>query len=168
MDVRFVPPCLAAIVVSVVCVCIDVDDTQVALLISLGAIVYAALLGHIGLDLILGLMSMSWPSAPGVISECWFDSWERSDEEDEEQLGVIVVRYSYRVGKRRYSGRMIRYGQTPQLGRGDPEARSPIWQCGMEVPVYYCPAFPRLAVLERGLHRSSITTDILGALLVTS
>lgn len=110
-----------------------------------------------------------WPSVPGtvLVSTVQLRVGAAGPEGGRSRAYHPVVVYAYTVGGRPYQGQRIFFGDS--LGTGWPgpaqrtAARFPV---GATVPVYYDPANPAQAVLERRAPANWLLFAIAGAILL--
>jgi hypothetical protein len=111
--------------------------------------------------------SNSWPSTAGVIEEATIQTRHSTDSDGSTNTSYSPhVRYSYRVGGADYSSTKISFG----FGVGSSNYnKAQQWLAGYpqgkQVPVYYDPANPQNAVLERAA-RGSTTGYVLGVIFI--
>ncbi len=95
--------------------------------------------------------SQGWPATPGQILEADVQHNVSTDSEgDRRDSYTPRVRYSYRVNNADYTGDKIAFGFVSGYG-SDSKARAALtrYPVGGQVSVYYDPANPGKAVLER-------------------
>jgi hypothetical protein len=90
--------------------------------------------------------SMTWPSVTGRVSE---SAVEESTVGTKRSF-TARVRYDYVVGGRGYTNRAIGFSDAGGSSRDSAEGVVARYPSGATVPVYYDPADPQNAVLERG------------------
>jgi len=91
--------------------------------------------------------SRAWPSTPGRVTG---SGVEESSASEGGTVYRAVVHYSYAVGGREYQNNRRVFGDTvSSSNRGAAERTAARFVAGSSVPVYYNPANPQDAVLER-------------------
>ena len=113
-----------------------------------------------------------WPSVPGEIVSARSSSREVTthhatyDEEEDktEKRNFARITYKYVVGGKKYTCSRISLGE--DLGNDDIAAKLRRYPNGRIVEVFYNPAKPGKAVLERGLPRGCAKAAFLGVALV--
>ncbi len=95
--------------------------------------------------------SVSWPSTGGQITEARVERTEHTDSDGDSSYSYVpTVRYSYQVGEQVLTGKRIGFGFGKGYGRpAKAEAALARFAVGSAVTVYYNPADPADAVLER-------------------
>jgi hypothetical protein len=94
-----------------------------------------------------------WPSAPGTVVANFVQSMQNQPGElaynfsDTEVRNIPMVEYEFHVGSRKYRGNRITIGE--RTSGHELEAILGRYPVGAEVTVYYDPANPEKAVLER-------------------
>jgi hypothetical protein len=102
--------------------------------------------------------SLGWPSAPGQILEADVRHSVSTDSEgDRRDSYTPQVRYSYRANNTDYTGDKLAFGFVTGYG-SDSKARAQLarYPVGGQVTVYYDPASPDKAVLERRAGGSTV------------
>jgi hypothetical protein len=78
----------------------------------------------------------------------------------------LTVAYTYEVAGREWHGNRVSFGQEPSGSYGDVQPRMEQYLKGTEVTVYYDPADPSQAVLERGAASGAWFAIALGIVLI--
>ena len=104
-------------------------------------------------NVVLALLSYSWPVAPGEILN---SNIKQHDKTDGSQSGGATysaeVKYEYKVEDQSYIGTRTRFGEVQY---GDSSISDRIvkeYPVGRKTDIAYCPYKTSLAVLEPGLH----------------
>lgn len=114
--------------------------------------------------------SKNWSSAYGVITESYVTS-ERKEESSKPDDFVYrpVLAYEYVVGGRRYAGSRIYFGALQKdKERAASEKKLTAYPVGAPVSVFYNPALPSDAVLERTSPQAGFLGRLALGLMVTS
>lgn len=114
--------------------------------------------------------SKDWSSAYGVITESYVTS-ERKEESSKPDDFVYrpVLAYEYIVGGRRYAGSRIYFGALQKdKERAASEKKLTAYPVGAPVSVFYNPALPSDAVLERTSPQAGFLGRLALGLMVTS
>jgi hypothetical protein len=134
-------------------------DSTAVLLIGLGGLLFVLIFAGVGIFLIYRSLqsrkqaeaSQAWPGTQGVVSEARVTSSSHTDSDGETSYSYSPhVEYTYQVGGQEYLGQNITFGF--KQGYGSPakaEAITARYPAGGAVTVYYDPANPQQAVLER-------------------
>lgn len=111
--------------------------------------------------LFLGLKSHSWPATLALIKSVSIDG---RDQGDGDIAYYVAVEYSYRVGGKNYTSNRLTYSESTQLSRESALELTTGLKTGLETNAFYDPAQPAIAVLRKGVNRSSLVqTAIFGA-----
>lgn len=102
----------------------------------------------------LAQVSQRWPQAQGQIVRAEVEMSVSHDSDGRSiQRYYPMVEYAYTMGGQTYTSRRIAFGATNTYGRVAEAARELArYPLGQSVPVYYDPARPTEAVLERKAH----------------
>lgn len=95
--------------------------------------------------------SQGWPSTAGLINESRVAHSTHTDTDgDSSDSYTPYIEYTYQVGGQTYTGRDLTFGFTQGYGN-EAKAQSVLakYPPGAQVSVYYDPADPQKAVLER-------------------
>jgi len=104
--------------------------------------------------------SQAWPAAPGQITSAMVHSFQRRDNEgDVTTYYEPRVEYAYTIAGETHTGKRIAFGAPASANRKRAEQAISHYAPGTAVEVYYNPARPADAVLERSV------SNMLGALL---
>ena len=104
--------------------------------------------------------SQAWPAAPGQITGAVVHSFQRRDNEgDVTTFYEPRVDYAYTIAGQALTGKRIEFGAAASTNRAKAEQVLSRYTPGAAVEVYYNPARPTDAVLERTV------SNMLGALL---
>jgi hypothetical protein len=144
---------------------LSLTDTIVIFIVGVIMALVAALLIGIGLYSRQKVKaSQSWPSAPGRVLGSGVETSSGSEG------GTVyrpVIRYSYMVGGQEYHNNRRVFGDTTSSGdRRGAERTAARFVVGSAVPVYYNPANPQDAVLERKSGVAGLMFGIGGLLLL--
>jgi Protein of unknown function (DUF3592) len=109
-----------------------------------------------------GLKSQSWPATLALIKHV---SMEERDQGDGEIAYDVNVEYNYRVDGKDYVSARLTYTASKQLSHEKAVTLINRLSPGCETKAYYNPTQPVMAVLRKGVDRSSLVkTAIFGAL----
>lgn len=133
----------------------------------LGTFILAVLFGFLGLlfsvmfwdKLNLDKKIRNWPSVPGKITSSRIEerlSARRNGASGRSKRYMPVVKYSFTVTGTVYHGERIGNGIYVGITRGAPERVMKRFPAGATVPVYYDPAAPSEAVLEKTMPFNAI------------
>lgn len=95
--------------------------------------------------------SANWPTTPGTVTESRLESRRKSV--------ALVLRYTYTLGRREYTGTRYEDGPTFLPKETLPKVQSEL-PVGSGVTVYYDPADPATAVLRPGLRPDILPTAL--------
>jgi hypothetical protein len=107
--------------------------------------------------------SLTWPSAQGRITSSQVA--EHSDEDYGDSYRP-KVEYEYGVAGRTYSGKRIAFGPTGSLSEARVRATAESYKVGTTVEVFYNPARPDDATLERRATRTNVIFYIFGVAFI--
>lgn len=95
--------------------------------------------------------SKSWPSVPGQVVESHVAAgWSEDSEGDRRRSYTAEVTYSYQVNGQTFTSRQVSFGAKASHGKPEPaQAVVNTYAAGRAVTVYFDPANPAEAVLER-------------------
>lgn len=108
--------------------------------------------------------SLSWSAAPGTILESSVRE-SGSGEDDSPVSYYAKVSYSYQVMGQAYRGENIHIGARSAVTRKKAQAAAALYPVGAAVTVYYDPANPTDAILERSAPANNVTL-ILGIIFL--
>jgi len=93
--------------------------------------------------------SLSWPDTEGVITDSYIHQYEKFDDDGTETWYETVIRYTYRVNEKKYSGNSITLlSRGPHTThREKVEIFISDYPEGLPVKVYYDPVNPQRAIL---------------------
>ena len=135
------------------------SDSTGMLLAGFGGLVFVLVFAGVGIFLIYKGMqsrkqaeaSQGWPSTQGVVGESRVTHSTHTDSDgDTSDSYAPQVEYTYQVGGQEYRGKNLTFGF--KQGYGSPakaEAITARYPAGGTVNVFYDPANPQQAVLER-------------------
>jgi Protein of unknown function (DUF3592) len=113
-------------------------------------------------QLFSGFKSQSWPATLAVIKRV---SMEERDQGDGDIAYDVNVEYTYRVDGKDYVSGRLTYAVSTQLSHEEASVLTNRLSLGSETKAYYNPTQPAIAVLRKGVDRSSLDkTAIFGAL----
>jgi hypothetical protein len=108
-----------------------------------------------------GFKSQSWPATLALIKSVSIDG---RDQGDGDIAYYVNVEYSYRVRGKNYTSTRLTYSETTQLSHERASALINGLGPGIETNAFYNPSRPDIAVLHKGINRSSLfKTVIIGA-----
>jgi len=95
-------------------------------------------------------IASKWPQTSGLVVQSKIEAREKRNMDGGTTTGNYpLVVYEYEIGEKKYTGKKISVGEeAPDFMLEETIAKYP---AGITVPVYYNPANPRQAVLERDL-----------------
>ena len=101
-------------------------------------------------QIVLGLKSRTWPSARGVVTDCYIDV---DHDEDGSTSYAAKVAYRYEVAGRIFSGKRLQFGREGLWSswRGGEQRLIESFPVGRRVPVFHHPGRPRLSTLMPGV-----------------
>jgi hypothetical protein len=113
------------------------------------------------------LVSQSWPSTTGQITESHVSRSQSTDSDGDTTTSYSArVAYTYQVGGQTYSGHNIAFGFNPSYSsETKAQADAARYPVGSQVSVYYDPNKPSDAVLERQVSGSKVGL-ILGIIFI--
>ncbi len=108
--------------------------------------------------------SLSWPATLALIKSV---SIEERDQGDGEIAYNAHVEFSYRVSGKSYTSNRLTYAESTQLSHEKASKLISGLRPGLETNAFYNPSQPAIAVLQKGINRSSLVkTAIVAALTV--
>ncbi|MFZ6673297.1 DUF3592 domain-containing protein [Undibacterium sp. Xuan67W] len=111
-----------------------------------------------------GLTSLSWPATGAVIKSV---SIEGRDQGDGDIAYNANVEYSYLVNGKNYTSNRFTCSESAQLSHDEALALTNGLRVGIETNAFYNPSQPSIAVLRKGINRSSlIKTVVIGTVTV--
>lgn len=109
-----------------------------------------------------GLRSQAWPATSALIKRV---SLEESDQGDGQMACSVHVEYDYCVDGQHYTSNRLTYSESTQLGREKALALISGFRVGLKTTAFYNPSRPAVAVLHKGIDRSSgVKTALFAAL----
>ena len=95
--------------------------------------------------------SLSWPETGGVITDSYIHVYEQSDDDGTKTWHETVIRYSYSVNKKTYSGNSITLSSRGPhtTDRVKLETFITDYPKGLSVNVYYDPENPQSSILVK-------------------
>lgn len=114
--------------------------------------------------------STDWPSVVGVITHTYIEEDESFDSDgDTTTTYSPVINYEYIVDDQVYTGDRIYYGLTMKYNRHQEAAKAlQAYPTNSEVEIYYNPADPSEAVLDRQAEGTTLGIMIGGGLVLLS
>lgn len=104
--------------------------------------------------------SQKWPSVQGVLEHAWVETREYTQSVSHNQRFRVSyfpqVRYRYTVAGQTYEGGRINIGAQVGSSKRDAERILAPYPPGSTVEVFYDPAAPENAVLERGINKTPV------------
>jgi len=109
--------------------------------------------------------SQAWPAAQGQITAASMHSYTRSDNDGNDTTYYEPkIEYTYAVGGQTLTGKRVAFGAAATTNRAKAEQTVGRYTPGAPVAIYYNPARPQDAVLERSA--SNMTGALLAGIMM--